>query len=140
MRRLQDLTAFKTGHPEIDGDHAKLAELIDAIHAEDGKETCRQLLASFIEAAKQHFTREEQILLDMGFPGLKRHCLYHDALLEQAVEVKRHCDEMSEPQHLQNCFEEMAHFFIDDVIRGDMEFVSFMQERGISPAPTGNRS
>lgn len=140
MMRLQNLVAFKTGHPEIDSDHANLAKIIDAVFDSmadnGGTEVCKKLLESFIDAAKQHFTREEQILLDIGFPGVKRHCLYHDDLLEQAIQIKRNCDAMLEQNQLRDCFEAMARFFIDDVIRGDMEFVSFMQERGIvRPTP-----
>ncbi len=131
--------AFKTGHPEIDDDHAKLAAIIDAIAdsigSDDDTDICRRLLGSFIEAARQHFVREEQILLDISFPGLKRHCIYHDELLKQAVQVKRNCEDMLERHQLQACFEDMARFFVDDVIRGDMEFVSFLQERGAVPAP-----
>ena len=137
MPGLQNLVSFKTGHPGIDADHARLAEIIDAINDAVGGDgdplLCRHLLVSFIDAARQHFADEEAILLDMGFPGFKRHCLYHDELLEQAITVKRNCDVLMERRQLRTCFEEMARFFIDDVIRGDMEFVSFMQERGIVP-------
>ena len=140
MGRLQNLMSFKTGHPEIDADHANLAAIIDAVldsmeSGNEGHEACKQLLDSFIQAAKQHFTREEQILMDIGFPGIKKHCLYHDQLLDQAMEVKHGCDSMIEQRLLRGCFEDMARFFVDDVIRGDMEFVSFMQERGIAPPP-----
>jgi hypothetical protein len=38
---------------------------------------------------------------------------------------------MLERNHLRQCFEEMARFFVDDVIRGDMEFVSYFQVTGI---------
>jgi hemerythrin-like metal-binding protein len=132
--------AFKTGHPEIDQDHQDLAIIIDSVfesmEAEDGEaDTCKTLLASFIDAARQHFLREEQILLDIGFPGYKAHCLYHDQLLNQAMEAKRKCEILVEQRQLRGCFEAMACFFVDDVIRGDMEFVSFMQERGIVDPP-----
>ncbi|TAN78304.1 MAG: hypothetical protein EPN20_01060 [Magnetospirillum sp.] len=137
MPRLTNLEAFTTGHPEVDGDHANLAAIIDAIKdAMDGPgdpDACKKLLESFIDTARQHFIREERILDAIGFPGLERHRLYHGKLLAQATQVKRNCDEMVEPQQLHDCFDEMARFFIDDVIRGDMEFVSFMQERRIKP-------
>ncbi|MDO8607386.1 MAG: hemerythrin family protein [Phaeospirillum sp.] len=139
MPKLQNLMALRIGHPEIDQDHANLARIIDAIadslDEDGGTDACKRLLASFIEAATLHFSREEHILGEIGFPGLDRHRLYHEELLEQAVRVKQNCDAMVERHHLRGCFEEMARFLIDDVIRGDMEFVSFLQERGIvSPA------
>jgi hemerythrin-like metal-binding protein len=136
MARFQDLKSFHTGHPDIDADHAELAEIIDAIDdavdAEGEGENCRHLLDSFIGAARRHFQREEDILKAAEFPGLERHCIYHRQLLEQAITVKAHCDEMLEKNHLRQCFEEMARFFVDDVIRGDMEFVSHLQSIGMT--------
>jgi hemerythrin-like metal-binding protein len=135
MAKFQDLNSFKTGHPAIDEDHANLAAIIDAIddaiNGDGEAEACRQLLDAFIEAARQHFIREEHVLKAVGFPGFGRHCLYHRKLLEQAKVVKTHCDQMLERNHLRQCFEEMARFFVDDVIRGDMEFVSYFQVTGI---------
>ncbi len=136
LAKFKSLKSFHTGHPDIDADHAELAEIIDAIDdAVDGggeAENCRQLLNAFIDAARGHFQREEQILEVAGFPGLERHCVYHRQLLDQAIAVKAHCDEMLERNHLRQCFEEMARFFVDDVIRGDMEFVSHLQAVGLA--------
>jgi hemerythrin-like metal-binding protein len=137
MGRLSSgLLAFKTGHAEIDAEHLRLAEIIDAVNAEiesgGGPEICKDLLQSFIEAAKGHFTNEERILSEIGFPRLKQHCFYHNQLLTQALEVKAHCEEILESDHFRKCFEEMAKFFVDDVIRGDMDFVSFLETKGVA--------
>jgi hemerythrin-like metal-binding protein len=137
MGRLSSgLLAFRTGHSEIDAEHLRLAEIIDAVNDEiengGGPEICKDLLQSFIEAAKSHFVNEERVLLEIGFPRLKEHCVYHNQLLTQATTVKQRCEEILESDHFQKCFEEMAKFFVDDVIRGDMDFVSFMEAKGIT--------
>jgi hemerythrin-like metal-binding protein len=130
------LSAFRTGHPEIDAEHLRLAEIIDSVNAELESgcvpEICKNLLQSFIDVARSHFANEEKVLLEIGFPRLTEHCVYHTQLLTQAIEVKKHCEEVMENEHFRICFEEMAQFFVDDVIRGDMDFVSFMETTGIT--------
>ncbi len=132
--QIEMLEAFLTGHSEIDDDHRQLVDVInlvnEAIAANELKQ-CRNLLNSFVDVAKDHFAREEAILRQAGFPGVEEHCSYHNALLERTYEVKKLCQDMADRGHLKECFDEMAGFLIDDVVKGDHVFVSFLANAGM---------
>jgi hemerythrin len=132
--KLEMLESFFTGHPEIDADHRKIIDVInlvdDAItNNELGQ--CRRLLDSFLEVAKEHFDREEEILKKIGFPDVDNHQTYHEDMLDRAEAVKNLCREMKDQGHIKECFDEMVGFLIDDVVRGDSVFVSYMIDKGI---------
>lgn len=133
--KFEMLESFLTGHPDIDDDHRQLVEVInlvsDAIESNDLNQ-CRSLLNSFVEVARNHFAREEAILREVCFPGIEEHCRYHDGLLERAGAVKRLCQEMADRGQLKECFEEMAGFFVDDVVKGDSEFVGYLVRSGVA--------
>ena len=132
--KVEMLEAFLTGHPDIDDDHRQLVEMInlvsDAIESNELNQ-CRKLLDSFVEVARNHFAREEVILREVGFPGVEEHCIYHNGLLERADAVKRLCQEMADQGQLKECFDQMAGFFIDDVVKGDHIFVSYLVSAGV---------
>lgn len=132
--KLEMLESFLTGHPEIDADHRKLIEVInlidDAITNNELGE-CRRLLDSFLEVARGHFEHEEDILRKIAFPDVENHKEYHINMLDRAVAVKNLCREMKEQGHIKECFDEMVDFLIDDVVRGDSVFVSYMIDKGI---------
>jgi len=77
---------LSVGVDEMDKQHqtliVKINSLIDQLEAGDtGK-----ILSSFEELAGfvvQHFTEEEQLMANAGFPGLEGHKLIHKNLLEQ---------------------------------------------------------
>lgn len=132
--KVEMLETFLTGHPEIDNDHRKLIDLInlvdEAISGEEYNE-CKQLLDSFVDFARGHFEREEKILIEIGFPDAQSHCAYHEEMLDRAENVKNLCREMRDQGQIQECFEEMSSFLVDDIVRGDSAFVSYMIEKGI---------
>jgi len=124
---LQD--SFLTGHPGIDEDHRLLVEAVNLIGeaiADNEIGQCRRLLDSFVAIARGHFSREEAILRAVRFPGVDKHCEYHDGLLERAGTVRRMCRKMVDRERLKTCFEEMSGFMIDDIIEGDHIFVSYL--------------
>jgi hemerythrin-like metal-binding protein len=135
MPKVEMLDTFRIGHPRIDADHEKLIGLVnrldDAVQA-GLFDDCRTLFDSFIEAAREHFAREEQILRAAGFPRLTQHCVYHWGLLQRAHSVRRMCGDMSDRTEIRDCFENLVSFMIDDVILGDMDFKSFLQDQGLA--------
>jgi len=133
--KIEMLESFFTGHSEIDEDHKNLVESInlvsEAINSNELVE-CKKLLDSFVEIARNHFSREEDILREVNFPGVDKHCEYHDGLLERAGAVKKLCQQIDDQSLIKKCFDEMASFFIDDVVRGDHEFVSHLVNAGVA--------
>nr|WP_298690657.1 hemerythrin domain-containing protein [uncultured Dongia sp.] len=132
MRRLEWLKSFETGVDEIDEDHRNLFALAtkigEKVWTRDSDFTV--MLTEFINAAQRHFAREEEILREAQFPGLDSHKRYHASLLSKAAELKAICDAEQEPKQADICYSAMIDFLIDDIVRGDSQFKSFLDHVG----------
>lgn len=78
-----------TGIPEIDSQHRGLFQLLEELRARSGVEpdesgllTVRQLLSY----ADLHFSTEERVMRESGYPDLSRHETAHRALQESTTE------------------------------------------------------
>ena len=132
--KIELLETFITGHPVIDAEHWKIVESINAVSraVRAGQyERCAALLDDFLTICIDHFRAEEQLLEELGYPGVKDHAAFHSELVLKAKAVKVLCMDMTEPDSIQRCFDEMATLLIEDVVKGDLQFVSFLIEKGI---------
>jgi hemerythrin len=134
MDRFKWSPLFETGIADIDGDHRALIALATAIG--DGlarrDERFRATLQEFIDAAEKHFTKEEDILGRAGFPDLDAHKAYHASLLTRAKELRKICDAEGDAEQAASCYSGLVDFLIDDVVRGDTQFKSFLDHRGLT--------
>lgn len=130
--KLELLETFITGHPVIDAEHRKIVnsinEVSDAVQA-GHYDRCATLLDDFLRICEDHFLAEESLLGELGYPGLKDHAAFHSELILKAKAVKVLCMDMSNPESIQRCFDEMATLLIEDVVKGDLQFVSFLIEK-----------
>jgi len=117
----------------IDNDHKKLLNIMvdtkSAIEAGDNNK-CVKLLSSLLQEARDHFSREEKYLLEVNYPGLEEHKIYHQELLIKADTTKRICEGIETDHDLKECFDGMANFLIDDILRGDIMFKSYLEYEG----------
>ena len=127
------LETFITGHPVIDAEHRKIVESIngvsEAIHAGE-YDRCAQLLNDFLTICQDHFATEERLLEELGYPGLHDHAVFHKELILKAKAAKTLCMDMNAPDSIQRCFDEMATLLVEDVVKGDLQFVSFLIDQG----------
>lgn len=134
MVKLQWLETFELGLPEIDDDHRELLSIMKSIEsaadAEDF-ERCAELLDSLIDFSRSHFEREEELLAKAGYPHLGLHSEYHSGLLARAGTVKEICKGIRSKETFKDCCAEMFKFLVDDIIAGDLNFKSFLEEKGV---------
>ena len=127
------LDTFLTGHPLIDAEHLKIVESIngvsDAVNAGE-YERCAYLLDDFLNICQNHFAAEEGLLADLGYPGLHDHAVFHKELILKAKAVKALCMDRNAPDSIRRCFDEMATLLVEDVVKGDLQFVSFLIDKG----------
>ncbi|MFT0532939.1 bacteriohemerythrin [Castellaniella hirudinis] len=76
----------------IDKDHQKLVSLINALHESmakgHSKTAIGKILDELIFYTQDHFTREEQMMLDAGYTGYEQHKKIHDNLVKKVVEFR----------------------------------------------------
>ena len=122
---------FKLQYEALDSDHQKLVEMVNEISGmldEGCAEDCKAKVVEFINFTKAHFAREEQLLTKSGYPNVENHSRHHkaldkkmDHLLEFASMVTVNelaCDSLKK---------ELVFFVMDDVIRSDLDFKSFLE-------------
>lgn len=117
----------------IDTDHRNLLKVMQAIKLaieENNRNKCVQLLNTLLQDAKDHFSREEEFLLAAKYPELEEHKLYHKELLIKADTTKRICEGIETERDLKECFDNMANFLIDDILKGDIKFKSYLEYEG----------
>ena len=134
MDRFKWSPTFETGIGEIDDDHRKLFALADVIRdvLASNAATGASLVDEFIEESRAHFRREEAVLARIGFPNRDQHIGYHNSLIAKAEELKRICSAEDDPVRAQSCYEGLIGFLVDDVIRGDSRFKSYVHHHGFS--------
>lgn len=132
--KVELLQTFITGHPVIDEEHQKIVNAINDVSAAimaGEYDRCATMLDSFLTICTDHFDTEEKLLEDLGYPGLHDHAVFHKELIIKAKAVKALCMDMDAPDSIRRCFDEMATLLIEDVVKGDMQFVSFLIEKGV---------
>jgi len=86
---LQWNESLSIGIPEIDADHQLFMllvnDLIWAINARLEKPRIERRLRSVIADAKSHFTHEERLFAEHGYPGASHHAALHEELMNQLL-------------------------------------------------------
>ncbi len=124
---------LKIGIEFIDNDHKKLLGIMQDIKAtieKDDFDECVTLLTLLLKESAAHFEREEHFLREAKFPGLEAHIEYHQELLSKANTIKKICSGFESDHDLKECFDGMANFLIDDILRGDINFKSYLDYHG----------
>lgn len=84
LRGLQWSDAHALGDPMIDADHRHLFELLDqATRSVTGPGPFESVLEGMLEFCRDHFAREEALMVDVGYPDLTPHRESHCALVAQ---------------------------------------------------------
>ena len=75
---------LSVGVPSLDRDHRHLMELLNQLHEvirrNDAREVIGAVLVELIHYTEHHFSAEEQLMAEAGFPGLDAHRQTHDRL------------------------------------------------------------
>ena len=134
MANLEWHDFYNFGIDFIDDDHRQLLEVMrsiqDAIKSGDMDKSAT-LLEDLMTLASQHFKREEAFLAKISYPGLEEHKKYHQLLLVQANHARLVCQSTEASHNVEDCFNSLAKFLIDDILGGDIQFKSYLEERGL---------
>ena len=77
----------------IDRDHRLLVDLVNELHTATsqgaGREVVASILSRAISSTREHLTREEQLMEEMGFPDLEEHKVGHVSFMEDLYSLQR---------------------------------------------------
>jgi hemerythrin len=84
--------AYSVHIPQIDAQHQQLIGLINQLHAAmlqgNGKPALAQILTQLVRYTDSHFSYEESMLRQRGYPGLAAHQAEHQKLKKQVVDLQ----------------------------------------------------
>lgn len=96
MEALEWSTALEIGHTEIDDDHRAMVGLLNRLQETSeraDRAATQAVLAELETLTRDHFAREEQLMLDIHYELLARHQKEHVHLFD---EVRAQIEEMNE--------------------------------------------
>lgn len=135
MAKLAWTPGFELGIEEIDEEHRQIFDVVvqieESIERHD-MARCSKLVSDFMDKIEQHFVNEESYLTRIGYPKIEDHSQYHQRLLSKAQVLKKICDSEIELGRIEQCYEETVSLLLDDVVRGDSEFKSFLEHKGLA--------
>lgn len=84
---------YSLGHGTIDGEHKKLFEFANELHAAmmqgKGKDVMSEILARLIDYTKTHFAHEESLMREHHYPDYLKHKAEHDELTAKVVAFQK---------------------------------------------------
>ncbi len=119
---------FELGHGGIDDQHRQLVELTNALRMCMGRcigrDELGQVLASLAQHTDAHFSEEEQLMAQLGYPGLDEHRANHLAFSRRVRDAhQRHHDgELIEFSSLRV----IQAWLVEHMERADREFGRFL--------------
>jgi hemerythrin-like metal-binding protein len=86
---------------EIDGQHKKLFDLVnalyDAMEQGKGKNVLASIINAFVAYTEYHFSSEERLLAANFYPGFSGHKEMHENLTRKARQLKEALDQKNKP-------------------------------------------
>jgi hemerythrin len=82
---------YESGLPDIDAQHRQMFELIKqigTIDVNDDRSRIRELIVELERVTREHFTYEEQLMVDCDYPDLEKHAADHASLMLELVSYK----------------------------------------------------
>ena len=116
---------YRVGNEQIDQEHLYLFQLInefyDAFVEKRERALLLNLLNRLVDYAERHFTNEETLMRDAGFPGLEEHRRHHEQLFDQIFRLNaRFQDRALNPTHDTVSF--LKSWLADHILHEDLVF------------------
>jgi hemerythrin len=127
--------ALELGHARIDADHRSLVETLNrlrsAVAQGKGREEIEAVLVFLRDYAVTHFTTEEALMLQHGYPGAPAHFMAHADLVMQMSDLV--ADFRSGEARLTEALLAFLESWLVDHIQGaDRELGAFLKSRGVA--------
>ena len=127
--------SYETGNALIDGQHRELIDLVEEMaalmldgHGEKAHAECLR----FRNMMERHAAAEEEILSGAKFPRLDQHRKDHEKACGQSGEIFANCGEVCKKAISSPCIQELSVNLFDHIIRGDLDFKSFLQMKNLA--------
>ncbi len=130
MVHIQWKERYNIGYKEIDAQHKDLLdllnELIDLVGASGDSEVVVGIFHRLCEYVLTHFATEERYMRACEYPQLAEHEALHATFVQKLLELNRTYDP-ADPHLLQETLEFLKQWYLDHILKADMDYVPFMR-------------
>jgi len=113
------------GLAAIDQEHQHLFEIVYQVET---SALSRQHVRDVVASLAEHFDHEEAAMRETGYPQRSEHAAHHKAVLARMQEISNRCDGG------QAVINDMLYALLEDILRADLPFKSFLQGKGLVAA------
>ena len=125
---------YSVGIDSIDQQHKKLLQLINqlqtAVDYSTGEEFEREALDELVDYTKTHFTYEEGLMEQNGYPDFEPHKAQHAEMINKVEEVLAEYDRDADTA-MSNAVEYLKNWLINHINGTDKQYNSFLIEKGV---------
>lgn len=142
MKEIEWFETYETGFEEIDHDHRNIFDIANGTMralARGDRDECLRLAGDFVTALETHFPREEAFLRQIGYPHVAKHAAHHQGLLRQANRFADLCGRPGQGALPTEPFEKLVSVMLSDFRGGDLDFRTFLMEKGLDKAMVEDR-
>lgn len=120
---------------DIDTHHERLVELINILYErvfecenlDQERELTGNILREMKDYAVYHFTAEEELMQECGYPACRDHKREHDHFIARVEELSAKYDS-GEPALSFPTFMFLKNWLIDHILRKDSEYVAYVKK------------
>ena len=125
---------YSVGINSIDQQHKKLINLINqlqtAVKYSTGEEFEREALDELVSYTKTHFTYEEGMMEQNGYPDFESHKAQHVKMINKVEEVLAEYEKDSDTA-MEHALKYLSDWLINHINGTDKEYSQFMIEKGV---------
>ncbi|GAB0056845.1 Bacteriohemerythrin [Candidatus Magnetaquicoccaceae bacterium FCR-1] len=126
---------LSVGVEAFDIDHKNLLELINQLHTamqeNQGVPQIKEILDDLLNYAITHFSREEQVLADHGYPGLDAQHQQHERFLHYITERNNAMDQGDSFALAAEMLKYLKDWLLQHILKHDMAYTSFLTAKGV---------
>lgn len=124
--------SFTVGRPDIDGQHKRMFNLANALPERLNVVMARRAVMAFYKYTREHFSAEEQMMKEIGYPNLEEHHRLHEELI---TELGRVGDNSFRDENAYTAFKQFLFTWVTEhIMKRDKDYFRFCREKGIQPA------
>ncbi|MEJ1464770.1 MAG: bacteriohemerythrin [Candidatus Sedimenticola sp. (ex Thyasira tokunagai)] len=123
--------ALSMSNPEIDAEHRHFIELVNelngAIRDRRDKSDIERIMKLILEDSIAHFSHEERLFVEKGFPSAQRHAQIHSELIRKFKQVLKEIHTTEFSREWIETGLTIRDLLVDHVLNEDTQYIEYLR-------------
>ena len=131
MQLIEWSEEFSVGHQDIDGQHKCLLDIVNTLALEIEQPSAKSLesiLNSLVQYTAHHFSYEELIFKDAGYPESPSHKSSHRNFVMRVLELKERFEQGQEVD-VKKLYEYLTHWLLTHICVSDKKTFAWIDQQ-----------